>query len=310
MPMPGSGLGAPKVSILGGSGAVGSSLGRLLAADVESITCLDLSPPGPGSSASHILVDFTKPELPADAEDALRGADIVIVALPEDIARSALPRIGPKLADDALLADTLSVKQGFCDAVAAQHLRCEVLSINPMYAPTLEPRGRPVAWLEQRPGQRTAWLRGRFENWGSRLVAVRPDEHDRVTAMVQAATHALVICHGMVCAEELPDLRTALELATPPFHTVLALLARVASLSPESYWDIQRSNPQAAKARRALATAATDLDELVLSGEFEEFQDALAGLADWLEPVRDDLADDCASIFERLGHARTNSATS
>jgi prephenate dehydrogenase len=196
--------------------------------------------------------------------------------------------------------DTLSVKGSVARAVRAEAPGVQAVGLNPMFAPSLGFEGRPVAAVVINAGSRTEELLALVESWGARIVRVDEQRHDRLAAASQALVHAAVLSFGIALAGmDVPgeDLRAA---APPPANTLLALLARIASGTPEVYWDVQHGNPEAAPARKALADAVRRLADTVEHGTEADFADLLGELRTHLG---DDLAhhrDTCAALFARI----------
>ncbi|MEE2035463.1 prephenate dehydrogenase dimerization domain-containing protein, partial [Rhodococcus chondri] len=137
--------------------------------------------------------------------------------------------------------------------------RQQVLGLNPMFAPDLGLRGRPVVAVRHRDGPDVTAMVRAVRGWDAHVVELTADEHDRVAGAAQALTHAAVLAFGLALARLDPPAATAA--TAPPPHVLLrTLLARVASGAPEVYHDVQAANPYAADARRALRTALDDLD--------------------------------------------------
>lgn len=189
--------------------------------------------------------------------DALGGASVVVLALPESVLLSALQACA-RAAPDALLVETASVK-GPLEAIKAQ-LQHEVLGINPMFAPSLGFSGRPVAVTRHRAGEAAAAFEALLSASGARLTVLDGDRHDRLTASLQALTHAAVLAFADALAHSDASLNELLPLAPPPFRTMLMLAARITSQSPETYWDIQAANPHASGARQRLRDGVARYD--------------------------------------------------
>jgi prephenate dehydrogenase len=216
-----------------------------------------------------------------------------VLALPESVAeRVSLAHAG----QNALVVETLSVKTGFSTKVRADSSSTEVLGINPMFAPSLGMSGRPVAAVRHRPGPRVDAFLGRITSWGGRIVDVDADTHDRLAAATQALTHASILAFGTALAALDVDPELLEMIAPPPARASLALLARVSGGQPEVYWDVQAGNPHAAAARRALAVAVTELEDVVDSGspgQFTEYLNRAGSSVPDLESYRDL----CAELF-------------
>src|SRR5579871_3707604 len=134
--------------IVGGLGAVGQMLRRELADDLDRIVEID---PRSGRASADI-------KAPGALErDLLEHADTVVLAVHEQVALAALPRLAELLrADDVLLVQTLSVQTRFAAAVEREQPSCEVIGINPMFGPSLTMAGRTVAVVPLRAGQHEA----------------------------------------------------------------------------------------------------------------------------------------------------------
>jgi 4-amino-4-deoxyprephenate dehydrogenase len=310
-----------RVVVAGGSGGVGQLFVRHLVGHCTEIVVLDPAiPPGqePGCTAEPEYPgraagggpetaavacyhgDISAPD--PMAMELLGSAEVVLLAVPEKAALASANLLAGLLGPDSLLADTLSVKGPWFDALAAAEPRCEVLALNPMFGPSVGFAGRPVAavWLRDGPhGQRMARLVG---EWGGRVIWLGDSsKHDCLSAVCQALVHATVIAFGTALREAEADLADLLALAPPPFSTLLALLARLCANPREVYWDIQRANPGAQAAREALSSAVHELAAAVDGADQVEFVRLLDECATFLGPHLDPLADRCARMFAAPG---------
>ncbi|MET9442328.1 prephenate dehydrogenase/arogenate dehydrogenase family protein [Streptomyces sp. NPDC006610] len=285
--------------VVGGAGAVGRLFTERLLDSGARVTVVDTAEPEPGDGrAARLRGDVTAVDFRLAAE--LGHADLVVLAVPEPVALKAIHGVAAEMRPDALLVDTLSVKGSVARAVRAEAPGVQAVGLNPMFAPSLGFEGRPVAAVVINAGSRTEELLALVESWGARIVRVDEQRHDRLAAASQALVHAAVLSFGIALAGmDVPgeDLRAA---APPPANTLLALLARIASGTPEVYWDVQHGNPEAAPARKALADAVRRLADTVEHGTEADFADLLGELRTHLG---DDLAhhrDTCAALFARI----------
>jgi prephenate dehydrogenase len=284
---------AMRTVVIGGAGQVGGLFARLL----DPVVCVDERLVA--RAGESIVGDACRP--PGAVLAAVRSADAVVFALPQAAALRAIPACAGAVRPGALLVETLSVKASvaplLAEVVAARGV--EACGLNPMFAPALGFAGNAVAATRVAGGPRTEWLLGAIRRAGARVVELSAAEHDRITAVLQAATHASVLAFGRVVVEHGADPGALVDLAPPPHLTMLALLARMSGGNPEVYWDIQAANPGAPAARTALAEAVRELDGLVRAGD-------RAGFAWWLRQVESylgarsgELRDRCARIFTR-----------
>lgn len=177
----------------------------------------------------------------------------MFLAVPEQAALSAIKPLTGLLRPGTLLVDTLSVKTPLIKQVRESASALEVVSLNPMFAPSLGIEGRPVATLVVNEGPRGLELLRLIEGWGGRVVLVDEHDHDRLAAASQALTHAAVLGFGLAMSQLDVDIKELRAIAPPPAAMLLALLARITAGSPEVYWDVQAANPEAPAAREALA---------------------------------------------------------
>jgi prephenate dehydrogenase len=299
--------------VVGGAGAVGGLFVDLLLSAGADVLVVDVAAP---AEVAYARADICAMDdgLLAD----IRRADIVVLAVPERVALAAVPALAPQLRPGCLLVDTLSVKTGIVAALAAHGPHLEAVSVNPLFAPALGIVGRTVAAVVVRDGPRARALLDAVGQCGGRVVEVGADEHDRVAAVTQALTHAAVLAFGLA----LDELGVAVEdlgaVATPPHLTLLAVLARISSGRPETYWDVQASNPHARRARTALAAGLTTLADAAEHGTGAEFAAIVERASQSLGPARDVYTRICEELFvvarppttESAGHpALTSAAT-
>ena len=263
--------------VLGASGAVGSLLLEKLRGASGVLSGVDSrEPDDPGKQAIHLLCDLRAIDSPT--REALSAADLVVLALPETIAIECWPDIAGCLHDGALVVDTLSVKTRFVETFRASGVSNALLSINPMFAPAVGFDGGDVAVVRlggSGSSDRFLELLGR---WGATLTFVDAGEHDEISATVQAATHAAVLAFGVAVRESGRDVSGLEPMMTPPHRIMLALLARMLSVAPEVYWEIQSGNPHANGVRADLAGGIRRLSQVVEGGDSQAFNSLMRDL--------------------------------
>lgn len=254
----------------------------------------DPAPPGPVRQV-HGDITALDPRLAV----LLGRADLVVLAVPEQVVPAALPGLAAALRPGAVLADTLSVKRAAARAVREYAPGVQAVGLNPMFAPALGFAGRPVAAVVVHDGPAVAELLGLVEDWGATVVRVDAAEHDRLAAASQALTHAAVLGFGLALAATGVPAAELRPVAPPPATTLLALLARVAGGTPEVYWDVQHANTEAAAARRALADGVRRVAETVEHGTGTDFAALLGELRDYLGEDLAHYREVCARLFVR-----------
>lgn len=288
--------------VAGGAGAIGTMLADRWRGDGNTVHVID----------ARCGRDIRRPD---PATEALLGeADVVVLAVPEEVALATLGAVTRLMRPTALLVETLSVKTRFSSAVADLDTADldaadldesdvswggSIVGINPMFAPSLGLPGRTVAVVVHRGGAGADRLLEDLARWGARVEVTTADRHDRVCAAVQALTHATILSFGCALADLGVDADEAAALATPPFTTMSALLARITGGTPEVYRDVQASNPCAPAAREALARAVSRVSN-ACAGDADDFTALLAEAGVPLNDHADGYAQLCARMFEGL----------
>lgn len=291
------------VVVLGGTGAVGALFCARLASASATVTAVDLKVPDetqafPG--VRYLPADVRDPGV--DVHEVLTAADAVMVALPEDVTLASWGGIVAAMRDCALFVDTLSVKTPLLSAIQAAGVPNEVISINPMFAPSLGFSGQSAAVVEVRRGPFADAFLAALESWGCRLVHISAEEHDRCTSALQTVTHAAILAFGMSLRKLNYDLEAMLPLMPPPHRAMLALLARILQGDPSVYWDIQSGNPYSPGARAALKESIDRLSVVLDGGEQTAFRETLANLRALFAPEQlSSFQETCARMFDVAG---------
>lgn len=303
-----------KTLVIGGAGTVGRFIAGLLVDDGCRPIVIDRV--AAERTFDQRVMDALA--LPTHAPELLQAAEVVVCALPEDTALQVLECYAGALPSLRLLVNTCSVQQPFHAQAARLFARVPVLGINPMFSPTLDCRGRPVALCERGQGERgqaeageryEALLRGR----GMQVTRVTPDEHDRIMAACQTLPHAAILAFAFALQRSECDPRTFAALAPPPMQTMLSLVARILLNEPVTYWDIQKHNQASQRQREQLAGGLDALHQLCRQDSPAAFAAELQGVRDYLGPAVEHHGDACAAIFQLLNtpqgvtpHARSS----
>ncbi|KDN83888.1 prephenate dehydrogenase/arogenate dehydrogenase family protein [Kitasatospora cheerisanensis] len=285
--------------VVGGAGAVGRLFAERLLADGARVAVIDTVEPGAEPAGTHyVRGDITDLGFRAAAD--LGHADLVVLAVPDAVALAAVPGLAGTLRPDALLVDTLSVKQPVTAAVRTHLPGVQAVGLNPMFAPSLGFEGRPVAAVVVNDGPRVGALLDLVAGWGARVVRLDEAEHDRLAGTSQALTHAAVLGFGAALVRLDADLGKIREIAPPPHNALLALLARITSGAPAVYWDVQAANPEAAAVRKELADGVRRVADLVEHGSEHEFAALLGELDAQLGEHAPHYRELCARMFTSL----------
>jgi prephenate dehydrogenase len=123
------------------------------------------------------------------------------------------------------------------------------------------------------------------------------DHHDQLAAATQVLTHAAVLAAGVALAQLDVNVDELCAVGPPPHQTLLALLARIVSGTPETYWDVQSGNPYGRWARAALHAGVVRLDTVIDRGEADPFHELTVTLRELFGEHLDAYGDRCAQAF-------------
>ncbi|WP_312327965.1 prephenate dehydrogenase [Stenotrophomonas sp.] len=226
----------PVVGIVGSAGAYG----RWLRTFLEQRMGLEVIGHDPADPASD------------DPEVLLERAQVLVFSAPirhtpaliaEYVQRSAGREAG------RLWLDVTSVKS---EPVAAMlRSQAEVAGLHPMTAPPKAPtlKGRVMVVCEARLSAWQPWLAQLCAALEAECVLATPEHHDQVMALVQAMVHATHLAQAGVLrdyAALLGPLQDLMPYRSASFELDTAIIARILSLNPAIYEDIQFGNPHVA----------------------------------------------------------------
>lgn len=189
-----------------------------------------------------------------DAGDAIRGAVMVVPAVPVEAFHDVLTQIRPVLTPAHVVCDVTSVKRG---AVASMQAvlgdAVPWVATHPLFGPASIARGerplRVVVCPDTPHPAAAAAARTLYETIGCRVIDQASADHDRV----MADTHALAffVAKGMLAIGAGED-----EEAVPPsFQAMATTINTVRSDAGHLFYPIQQGNPFAPEARERLLDA-------------------------------------------------------
>ena len=289
------------VVVLGGNGAMGSLFCMRLSDQGKQVVAIDLQTTSSLHADNFQYLNSDVRMLDGESQNALSRADLVIAALPESVMMSAWQEITRYQKPASLLVDTLSVKTPIVKALSHSKSPDEIVSINPMFAPSLGFSDQSVVLIDIRHGPIADTLVTMMETWGCRLVILSAEQHDRYTAMLQTVTHAAILTFGTALQRLGYDISTVERFMPPPHRTLLALVARILSADPEVYWSIQSSNPYAKEIRHVLASAIKEFSDLIDNQNQADFEAHLISLTTLFNPEQlQKYQQICSQIFTDL----------
>lgn len=242
----------------------------------------------------------------ADPEALLERADVLLFSVPIRQAAAIIDDWRQRSAGreaGRLWLDVTSIKQAPVEAMLGS--RAEVAGLHPMAAPPKAPtlKGRVVVVCEARLSRWRGWLEALLSALQAECVRTDPAHHDRVMALVQAQVHALHLAQAGAIAGIAGGMPAVLPFRSVSFELDAATAARMLSLNPAIYEDIQFGNPHVPAALAAVRDRLDRLHALVSAGD-EAARRAFR--EEVFEPARaafgKQALDDGQYTYERVGH--------
>lgn len=247
----------PTIGLVGSAGAYGVWLRRFFE-QVMGLRVLGHDPAEAASDAPEALVEH---------------ADVLVFCAP---IRHTPELVGRYVALSAgrergrLWLDITSLKQAPVEAMLGS--QADVVGLHPMTAPPKAPtlKGRVVVVCEARLQAWRPWLHGLLQALQGEYVHATPAHHDRVMALVQSLVHAVHLGQAGVLRElaaELGGPAALLPFRSTAFEMDMAAIARILSLNPAIYEDIQFGNPHTGEVLERLGAQIAHLQALVARGD-------------------------------------------
>lgn len=276
-----------RACIIGVNGAFGRIFARKMCAAGLTVSGTDL--PG-GGEPEAILEEFAPGmvgALLAGRREWFARFDVVMFCTPESVVTQHLPA-ALAIKGPAVFADICSVKSRVAAVVAScatgKRAAFSYVSLHPMFGPVEDFTGFNLCTVPMAQGD--AGSRAAFDalldGWHARRIELSAEEHDRLTAWVQAACHFAILGYGAALAASGASWESMQRISTPTQQLLLSLVARIALSDEATYGQIQKENPFAAGARAEIAAACGRLEELSGGQPDPTFQNLFRHIAGFL----------------------------
>jgi len=231
-----------------------------------------------------------------ESTEIVKGADVVIIAVPISVTEEVIHEVGPNVPEDALFTDITSVKQMPVDAMSEYSE--QVLGMHPMYAPSNSISGQKVVLCPEK-GKKWTEMEEFWEQNEADIHFTEPETHDKAMSLVQGLMHfSELVVADVIRKSELSgdDME---EFSSPVYQLITDLTARMLNQKPGLYGSIQAENPENEEVRERFIDSAEDIRELIGDDEAfaEKFEDLgeefdLEGAQDRTDKVIEFLSDE------------------
>ncbi len=277
-----------RACLVGVNGAFGRIFARKLHAAGLIVSGADLPD---DAMPEPVLAEFAPGgvgELLAEKRDWFAEFDLVMFCTPENVVTAHLPA-ALAIEGPAVFADICSVKSRVAAVVAAciggkRRAPFSYVSLHPMFGPVEDFTGFNLCTVPMADGDAgaRAEFAGLLDGWHARQIELSAEEHDRLTAWVQAACHFAILGYGAALAASGASWEAMQQISTPTQQLLLSLVARIALSDEATYGQIQKENPFAAGARAEIAAACGRLEQLSGGQPDPTFQNLFRHIAGFL----------------------------
>lgn len=239
----------PIIGIIGGKGKMGTWFGNFFQ-----------------SQGLKIIISDVDTKL--SNRELAKIADIVIVSVPISKTVKVIKEVRNFVRPNALFCDFTSLKTEPLKAM--KKARSGVLGIHPLFGPFIQDlEGQKIVFCKIRNNKWILFLRKLFEKAGAKIIEVKPEEHDKQMALVQALIHFTNIS----LARTLYSQKIILDesFLTPIFRLQSLILGRILAQDPCLYAEIEIENPYFQKVLADFEKQITDLAKDVLDKNYTDF---------------------------------------
>ncbi|CAL8581318.1 prephenate dehydrogenase (NADP(+)) [Xanthoria parietina] len=212
-----------------------------------------------------------------DGYGVSRSSDYIIYSVEAEAIDKVVAQYGRATKKHAIVGGQTSCK---APEVAAfeRHLPSdvEIVSCHSLHGPNVDPKDQPLVIIRHRASQESYDLvRKVLLCFGSKMVVLTAEEHDRITADTQAVTHAAFLSMGTAWRAnnqfpwELTRYVGGIE------NVKCNITLRIYSNKWHVYAGLAILNPSAKKQIRQYAESVTDLYKLMLGGHKRELENRI-----------------------------------
>jgi len=257
----------PTIGLIG-MGAMGTMYAKLLSeAGWKKISVCDL--PEKFESLKRTFQDVPGITVHPDGHAVSRISDFIMYSVEAEYIDRVVAQYGPSTKVGAIVSGQTSVKAPE-KAAFEKYLPTDVyiVSIHSLHGPTVSPIGQPFVIMQHRsPDECVNIVESIFKCFKSRYVYLTYDDHDLVTANVQAVTHAAFLTMGTAWAAQQSYPWEQGQYVGGIETVKVNIMLRIYANKWHVYAGLAILNPSAKIQIDTYASSATDLFKLMLAGD-------------------------------------------
>ncbi len=222
-------------------------------------------------------------EFGRNEEEAVRGADIVVVSVPIKETSRVVRKISVTLEDDSLLVDIASVKEEVVKTMEGLETNSELASIHPLFGPGAKNlKDKIIVSVPVKPGETYEALMSSLSEDGANVIEMGAEKHDKIMSITQNLTHFTLLTF-LSSFEEMEYAEESKSFSTPMFRGLLDLSTAFLKVNPEVCGDIQTENRYGNIARKAFREASRKIDRALEEGDIKIIRDLFENFYDKID---------------------------
>ncbi|KAJ2637334.1 prephenate dehydrogenase (NADP(+)) [Coemansia sp. RSA 1286] len=213
-----------------------------------------------------------------------RRSDFIVYSVPAVTIGKIVEEYGRATKVGAIVAGQTSVKTPEIEAFE-KHLPADVhiVTCHSMHGPNIDTKGQPLAVIRHRSSDdkyaQALELLGALE---SRMIFLTYEEHDRITADTQAATHLSFISLGTAWSMQGYHPWLNPQFISGINNVKVAMALRIYASKWHVYAGLAIMNPLAKKQLACFVESMTELYKHMVAGKKDEFRDLVYKAADFI----------------------------
>lgn len=259
----------PSIGLIG-MGAMGTMYAKHLAeAGWKKINVCDI--PEKYESLKLTYKDEPSIAVHRDGHGVSRISDFIMYLVEADIIHKVVAQYGPSTKVGATVSGQTSVKTPEKDAFE-KYLPPDIniVSMHSLHGPTVSPVGQPLVLIKVRASDDCMkFVENLFRGFRSRYVYLTYEEHDLITANVQAVTHAAFLTMGSAWASQRYYPWEHGQYVGGIETVKVNIVLRIYANKWHVYAGLAILNPSAKIQIDTYASSATDLYKLMIAGDAE-----------------------------------------
>ena len=229
-----------------------------------------------------------------------QDVELAMISVPIEITASVAKKIGHHLPPNCVLTDITSIKKAPLNAMLEAH-KGPVIGLHPLFGPTTSTMDKQIVVVT--PGRNLSgcqWLIDQFSAWGSIILQVDAEEHDKIMSIVQTVRHFATFAFGQFLCNKQIDLSRTLEYSSPIYRLELGMVGRLFAQDPSLYSEIIFASPErCALLKEYLDSLSKNLD-MVKNGDKEKFLAEFKEISDWFGPFSEQAMRESTYLIDKL----------